>query len=185
MVVGSKERIKREAMRLFVEHGVDAVSLRDIARAVGLKTPSLYAHFDSREALVRELFFGSYADYGRRVAEAGAAHVNFQDKLEAMVRVVCALHAEDELLFGFLLLTQHGYLRQVPKDGLNPVEVICRAVAQGMQSGEVPAGNPALVAGAIIGIIVQPATFRLYGRITQSLDDMADDIVALCRKVSS
>ena len=32
-----KERIKREAMRLFVEHGVDAVSMRDIADSVGMK----------------------------------------------------------------------------------------------------------------------------------------------------
>jgi hypothetical protein len=35
-----KDRIKREAMRLFVEHGVDAVSMRDIADAVGMKAPA-------------------------------------------------------------------------------------------------------------------------------------------------
>ena len=50
-----KERIKREAMRLFVEHGVDAVSMRDIADAVGMKAPSLYAHFRSREDLIGDL----------------------------------------------------------------------------------------------------------------------------------
>ena len=41
----TRDRIKREAMRLFVAHGIDAVSMRDIADAVGLKAPSLYAHF--------------------------------------------------------------------------------------------------------------------------------------------
>ena len=182
---GPKERIKREAMRLFVDHGVDAVSMRDIADAVGLKAPSLYAHFRSREELIGDLFYASYAEYGRRLADAAATPGGFQRQLEAMVRVICALHAEDELLFNFLLLTQHGFLRQVPRDGRNPVEVICRSVAAAMQAGEIPRGNATLVAGAIIGIIVQPATFKLYGRLDQGLADLADDLVALCLKVVS
>ncbi len=180
---GSKDRIKREAMRLFVEHGVDAVSMRDIADAVGLKAPSLDAHFRSREELVGDLFFASYADYGRRLAEAAATPGRFADRLEAMVRAICALHGEDELLFNFLLLTQHGFLRHVARDETNPVEIICRAVAAGMADGDIPAGNPTLVAGALIGIIVQPATFKLYGRLDVGLADLADEIVALCLKL--
>lgn len=180
-----KERIKREAMRLFVEHGTDAVSMRDIADAVGMKAPSLYAHFRSREDLIGELFHASYAAYGRQLTEAAATPGGFRRRLEAMVRVACALHAEDELLFNFLLLTQHGFLRQVPPTEDNPVEVICRTVAAAMSDGEIPSGNPTLIAGAIIGIIVQPATFKLYGRLTQGLGELADEIVALCLKVVS
>ena len=172
-------------MRLFVDHGVDAVSMRDIADAVGLKAPSLYAHFRSREELIGDLFFASYAEYGRRLAAAAATPGGFHRQLEAMVRVVCALHAEDELLFNFLLLTQHGFLRQIARDDRNPVEIICRSVAAAMQAGEIPAGNATLVAGAIIGVIVQPATFKLYGRLNEGLADLADDVVALCLKVVS
>jgi len=182
---GPKERIKREAMRLFVDHGVDAVSMRDIADAVGLKAPSLYAHFRSREELIGDLFFASYAEYGRRLADAAATQGGFRRQLEAMVRVICALHAEDELLFNFLLLTQHGFLRQIARDERNPVEVICRSVAAAMQAGDIPPGNATLVAGAIIGIIVQPATFKLYGRLNEGLATLADDLVALCLKVVS
>lgn len=180
---GSKDRIKREAMRLFVEHGVDAVSMRDIADAVGMKAPSLYAHFRSREELVGDLFFASYAEYGRRLSVAAATPGPFATRLEAMVRAICALHAEDELLFNFLLLTQHGFLRHVARDETNPVEVICRAVAGAMDAGEIPPGNASLVAGALIGIIVQPATFKLYGRLELGLGDLADEIVTLCLKV--
>src|ERR1700744_4718583 len=180
-----KERIKREAMRLFVEHGTDAVSMRDIADAVGMKAPSLYAHFRSRDELIGELFHASYAAYGRQLAEAAAIPGGVRQGLGAMVRVACALHARDELLFNFLLLTQHGFLRQVPPTEDNPVEVICRSVAAAMDAGEIPAGNATLVAGAIIGVIVQNATFKLYGRLNQGLTELADEIVALCLKVVS
>jgi len=182
---GPKERIKREAMRLFVAHGVDAVSMRDIADAVGMKAPSLYAHFRGRDELIGELFHASYAEYGRQLAEAATGPGGFRRQLEAMVRVVCALHAEDELLFNFLLLTQHGFLRQVSETAHNPVEVICRSVAVAMEAGEIPPGNATLVAGAIIGIIVQTATFKLYGRLTQGLGELTDEIVALCLKLVS
>jgi AcrR family transcriptional regulator len=182
---GPKERIKREAMRLFVERGVDAVSMRDIADAVGMKAPSLYAHFRSRDELIGDLFHASYAEYGRQLAAAAAMPGRFRQQLEAMVRIACALHAEDELLFNFLLLTQHGFLRRILDTGHNPVEVVCQFVTAAMQAGEIPPGNPILLAGAIIGIIVQAATFKLYGRLTQGLGELTDEIVELCLKVVS
>jgi AcrR family transcriptional regulator len=150
-----------------------------------MKAPSLYAHFRSRDELIGELFHANYAAYGRRLAEAAACPGRFRERLEAMVRVVCVLHAEDELLFNFLLLTQHGFLRQVPQTEDNPVEVICRTVAAAMEAGEIPPGNATLIAGAIIGVIVQPATFKLYGRLSRGLGELADEIVALCLKVVS
>ena len=58
---GKRELIKAQAMRLFVERGVDAVSVRDIAAACAMKPSNLYAHFASREALVAELFYDGYA----------------------------------------------------------------------------------------------------------------------------
>src|SRR3954454_24371844 len=101
-------------MQLFVTHGVDAVSMRDIADAAGMKAPSLYAHFKSREALVSEMFLTGYTEYGRRLAEAATTPGPFHDKLDAMIRLICRLHADDPMLFNFLLVTQHGNLRDIP-----------------------------------------------------------------------
>jgi AcrR family transcriptional regulator len=173
-------------MRLFVAHGIDAVSMRDIADAAGLKAPSLYAHFKSREALVAEMFQAAYAEYGRRLADAAAMSGPFTQTLTAMVRLICRLHAEDELLFDFLLLTQHGNLRGLPiLSTENPVEVLCAALHQAVQSGEISARDPVLAAAAVMGVIIQPATFKLYGRLNRSLAEMQDEIVALALKVVS
>jgi AcrR family transcriptional regulator len=182
----TRDRIKREAMRLFVAHGIDAVSIRDIADAVGLKAPSLYAHFKSREALVAEMFQSGYAEYGRRLADAAATPGPFVETLVTMVRLICLLHAEDELLFNFLLLTQHGNLRDLSvAPAENPVEVLCGAVAGAMQAGQIPARDPVLTAAALMGVIIQPATFKLYGRLSRNLAAMQDEIVALALKVVS
>lgn len=45
----TKERILDEALTLFSQYGYDAVSVAKIADAVGIKPPSLYKHFKSKE----------------------------------------------------------------------------------------------------------------------------------------
>ncbi|SEN58703.1 TetR/AcrR family transcriptional regulator [Paenibacillus sp. OV219] len=48
-------RIKHAALTLFAESGYEGVSLSEIAKSVGIKTPSIYAHFESKEQLLLEL----------------------------------------------------------------------------------------------------------------------------------
>lgn len=47
------EGIVEEAIALIRERGVDALSMRGLATRVGVTAPALYAHFASREALLR------------------------------------------------------------------------------------------------------------------------------------
>jgi AcrR family transcriptional regulator len=182
---GKREVIKAQAMRLFVDRGVDAVSVRDIAAACAMKPSNLYAHFASREALVAELFHDGYAAYGDILAGIAAAPGSFRDRLECLVREICRLHDKDNIRFRFLVMTQHGFLHHVERTERNPVEVICRAVETAMEAGEIPSREPELMALAIIGLIVQPATGLLYGRLRGGLLQRAGAIVAMCWRVLS
>lgn len=51
----TKERILSESLRLFSEYGYNAVSMQQIAKAVGIKAPSLYNHFESKQAIFDEI----------------------------------------------------------------------------------------------------------------------------------
>lgn len=55
-MAGGAERIRAAALELFAEAGYEGVSMSEIAGAAGIKTPSIYAHFASKEALFLELF---------------------------------------------------------------------------------------------------------------------------------
>lgn len=48
--------IVEAAWRLAREHGIQLVSLRDLAKDVGMQQPSLYAYFDSKNALYDAMF---------------------------------------------------------------------------------------------------------------------------------
>ena len=52
----TKERIILATLDLAAEHGLKSLSMSQIAEAVGIKKPSLYNHFDSKETLISEMY---------------------------------------------------------------------------------------------------------------------------------
>ncbi|MES2713262.1 MAG: helix-turn-helix domain-containing protein [Pseudomonadota bacterium] len=184
--IPTKDRIRQAAVRLFAERGIDAVSQRDIAAGAGVQVSTLYAHWTGgRDQLIADLFVSGYADYARHLADAAAPHAAFAPALDAMVRAICRLHAEDEAMFAFLLLSQHRGLDRVGGgEAGNPVDVLQRRVERAIAAREIPAADAALVTAAIVGVLVQAATFRLYGRLTRDLPAMADELCLLCARTA-
>jgi AcrR family transcriptional regulator len=176
-------RIRRAALTLFVARGVDGVSVRDIAEAAGVRPGTLYVHWKSRDALVEDLFRTGFAEYASRLEAAAAGAGAHPARLERIVRTVCRLYAEDETLFRFLLLTQHSALRTVDDDRGNPIEVVERLVTDARAAGVTDPGDPTLLTASIVGIVVQAATFHLYGRLRRSPARLEDEITRLCLKL--
>ncbi|MHC5251208.1 TetR/AcrR family transcriptional regulator [Listeria kieliensis] len=52
----SKETLKKAALTLFSEKGYDGTALSEIAKRAGIKTPSIYAHFESKEELYLTIY---------------------------------------------------------------------------------------------------------------------------------
>jgi AcrR family transcriptional regulator len=103
------EEIKRTARRILVEQGTEAVTLRAIARDMGITAPALYRYFDSHEELIRHVvgdIFGELAtEIDGAIDRAGAASGG--DMAEKMVGACHGFRqwaldhkAEFALLFG-------------------------------------------------------------------------------------
>jgi AcrR family transcriptional regulator len=76
------------AARLFREQGFHATSMRDIAKAVGMLSGSIYYHFDSKE----DLLLAVYQEGERRVAEAVDAAVAAETEPWRRLEAASAAH---------------------------------------------------------------------------------------------
>ena len=59
----TKQKILNKALELFSSQGYDSVSVSEIAKAVGIKAPSLYNHFPSKQAIFDAIVESTAAQY--------------------------------------------------------------------------------------------------------------------------
>jgi AcrR family transcriptional regulator len=171
-----RERIAAAALHLFAERGVDATPMPMIAEAAGVAVGSLYRYYANKEELVARLYAENYGELAEKLDRVQAAERSTHDKLAAMVRFVCGFFDREWDLARFLLLEQHMRLKSY--DGpANPVDIVCRVLADGVRLGELRPVDVTLAAALVMGPVIQAATFRTYGRLTGTLSDAADEIV--------
>ena len=74
--LSTKERIRTEALHLFAQYGYDAISVAQIAKAVGIQAPSLYKHYASKE----DIFLAIIKEMEKRYAQhAAGMQINGSD----------------------------------------------------------------------------------------------------------
>jgi AcrR family transcriptional regulator len=179
----TKNLIARSALELFVAKGITETTIREIATAAGIAEGALYRHFESKEHLAWELFSTNYLDFARELDRLQEKYDTLQDKLAAMIRQFCAFFDRDPVLFSYLLLAQHAQLKKVTPEMVTAVTVLQKVIAQGMARREVPEMDVELAAAMVLGVVLQVAVFRAYGRINQDLSHLSETLVDACWQV--
>ena len=91
----TKQRILTEAVKLFAKDGYEAVSVEQIAKAVGIKAPSLYKHYRSK----RDIFDSILRVMERRDGENAAACSLPEGTAEEMPEAYARSSAEELIPF--------------------------------------------------------------------------------------
>ncbi|GAB4354324.1 MAG: TetR/AcrR family transcriptional regulator [Kiloniellaceae bacterium] len=175
-------KIERVALALFAEKGVDRTTIGDIARAAGIAEGTIYRHYPSKEELVWQLFSRNYLRLAAELDLLQAGRRGLEEKLKAMVGQFCTLYEQDPDMFRFLLLVQHGQLERITTDMLTPVQVLKGVIAEAMAAGEIPAQDTEVATAMVLGMVLQVAVFKVYGRVTAPLGDFADALAEGCRR---
>jgi AcrR family transcriptional regulator len=81
-----REEILAHALRLISEAGVHNVSTRQIAQAVGISQPTLYAYFPNRHALISEVGSRAFTALADRMRDAASAAGSAEDRLKSVAR---------------------------------------------------------------------------------------------------
>jgi len=166
-LAGARERILYIAGDLFARQGFFATTTRQIADAVGIRQPSLFHHFASKDAIAAALLewdLGRAFPQVRAVARAQAPaavrlYRYLHDDLVHLAHApynLSGIYAEE--VIGRPEFAEYDAWRNCLHD---EVEGIVRA---GVQAGEFIPVNTALVRHAIAGVLVRALTLHSGGR---------------------
>lgn len=176
--MSAKPRIDRAALELFTSRGVDAATTREIAAAAGVSEGALYRHYKGKEELATALFMTLHRRLSELIVEAAASEPDLEGKACAVVRAYCRVADEDWLLFSFHLLSLHRFLPAYQEDGNDPVSVTARILKLAMAHGDIPDGDPELLAAMALGVVTQTAQNMAYGRLSGPLSAHGDQLCA-------
>jgi AcrR family transcriptional regulator len=181
----TRARIEKEALRLFAEKGVEGATIRDLSQAVGVADAALYRYFGSKEQIASELFRTHYGALAAKIAAISDRDLPFVRTTHELVILFCRLFDDEPDVFAFILLNQHAHLRFVTEDA-NAVEELRKIMRLAIERGEITITDPDLAAATALGAVLQPAVFKLYGRLPGPLSAHAEDMAeAAARSVGA
>jgi len=182
--VEKKLDIENAAIRLFATKGLARTTIKDIAGEAGVTEGALYRHYAGKNEMAWQLFCQELelfsSELGTKMFEAGASVVQ---RLEQSVRFIFSYYRKKPVQFAFIMLTQHGFPEEkILDEDANPNDMAERFVAAGIKAGNIPAMNPALTAGLVLGLVLQTLVMHRYDRLDMT-DEVVGEVVEAAKRV--
>ena len=97
-----------------------------------------------------------------------------EDKVRSAVDAYCELADEDWLLFSFHLVSLNKFIPHDTRRDDDPVSVVEKLVAMLMQNGDIPKGDPAIIAAMTLGVVMLAGLINIYNRLPGPFSQLAD-----------
>ena len=97
-----KEEIINTAARLFKEKGYSAVTMRDLATAMGIKAASLYNHISSKQEILKEIIISLAEEFTSGMDEIMSSKSKCLEKLRAVITLHIKISSQN--IFGMASL---------------------------------------------------------------------------------
>lgn len=139
-----RDALLTAAERTLREHGIEQVSLRDLARQVGVSHAAPSRHFRDRQALLDALAAAGYDrlgdEFAAAVAEAGA---DFGAQMRAMGTSYVRFAVDNAALLDLMFAAGKGIGPDgEPKGPERPYVILTELIRRGHESGDLIPGDP-------------------------------------------
>lgn len=157
------------------EHGAAALSLRAVARELGIVSSAVYRYVPSRDALLTLLIEDAYAELGAAVAHAESLmrRADYRGRFAAAARGVREWALREPARYGLLYGSPvPGYAapaERTTEPGTRVIRLLVGIVAQAQEAGELRPAGPALAASPGLRADAE----RIRAELGVTLDDEA------------
>jgi AcrR family transcriptional regulator len=149
----TREKIETQIIELgrrhLVTEGAAGLSLRAIARDLGMVSSAVYRYVSSRDDLLTLLLVDAYSELADAVDRAGATAGSWRDRLLAMARAARGWAIDQParwaLLYGSPVPGYHAPREHTVGPGTRVVGALFGAIGAGIAAGDIPQSNVAAV----------------------------------------
>jgi AcrR family transcriptional regulator len=170
-----------QAERTVRDRGVQDLSLRELAREVGVSHGAPRRHFPDRQALLDALAEAGYARLGAELRSAAdGAGEDFEPRLQATAAAYVRFATRDAALLELMFAGKHredsGTLHEAAERAFS---VVLELIDQGQAQGALEPGEPERVGLVLLATIQGIAALVTSGIVqAEQLDELVADAIA-------
>ncbi|HBU11370.1 MAG TPA: TetR/AcrR family transcriptional regulator [Clostridiales bacterium] len=192
----SKEMILNKSMLYFAQNGIGGTKIGGLAKYIGIGQGSLYAYFDSKEALYQEIqtVIGiSIREDVKELKLLASLPIQAVKKVHKLTDTVLQRLRDDDKAAAIVVLSTQMMLEQnadysstdtVYQSGL--YKYTAKMIAQGQKEGSAVMGNPMKLADYYWGVVYLYALKKLFTTEYEILDSKdLERTILKCRERES
>jgi AcrR family transcriptional regulator len=168
------------AERTLRERGVHELSLRELAREIGVSHGAPRRHFPDRQALLDGLAESGFERLGAELrAAADRAGDEFQPRLEATAAAYIRFATADPALLDLMFASKQRMQPSLHGAMERAFSVLIELILQGQAIGQLQPGDPERVGLVLFSTVQGIAALLTAGMITpEQLDELTTDAIA-------
>jgi AcrR family transcriptional regulator len=176
-----REALLAQAERTVRERGTQDLSLRELAREVGVSHAAPRRHFADRQALLDALAEAGFARLGAELRDAvDGAGEDFEARLQATAAAYVRFATRDAALLELMFAGKHreesGTLHEAADRAFS---VLLELIAQGQAQGALEAGEPERVGLVLFATVQGIAALVTGGMVAEAqVDELVADAIA-------
>lgn len=169
-----------QAERTLRERGVAELSLRELAREIGVSHGAPRRHFADRQALLNALAENGFARLGAELrASVDGAGEGFQARLQALASAYVRFATRDAALLELMFASKHGEESGALHEAADRAfAVMVEVIQQGQAEGALQPGQLERVGLVLFATVQGIAALTTGGMIEpEQLDDLVSDAI--------
>lgn len=173
--IALKDRIIITTRQLLLEEGYRNISLRKIARNIGVSATSIYLHFENKDDLIHTLMEQAIDRLNGRLQEAAETDTDPISMLESMARIYVNFALDNPQEYQIIFLFSSEELSRYPVEKFRKArrgyELVHSVLVEGVNQGLIYEEHPRLAAytfwAQLHGVMSVVLSKRLDTRIDQ------------------
>ena len=156
-----KENLRRAiidaAAALFLEHGYEGLSMRQIAERIGYSATTIYRYYEDKDDLLFAIVQEGFLRFGRQLAKAAESSEEPRERLAALGRAYIEFGLGNPVYYRLMFMQRFDFLFETRGEHRAPVidsfGVLREAVEQAMRSGFLRPGDPETTSTVIWSVV--------------------------------
>lgn len=177
--------LRDAAIRLGAQKGIEAASIRTIAREAGVTEGAVYKHFQNKDDLIRDAYTAVVEEMARDKSVLVDTEIPFEHAVKAWIKLTFKYFDANHDAFTYVLLMPHRMADTLGDVYTMQGDLFRAFIVRAQQNKQIRAMDPDLAVALFTGCVLNIPRLINEGALEGPAEKYADEIAGAVLKVFS